>query len=119
MKYLAVTCLVIILLISFASVSYADDALIKLGRGLANVATAPFEVFKGMGDATKEDGIIAGFTVGLFKGIFNMGRRATVGVYEVGTFPIPLPGHYAPVIDDPEYFFEDEEEGSISERERL
>ena len=119
MKYLAVTCLVIILLVSFASTVIADDAITKLGRGVANVATSPFEVFKGMGDVTKEDGIIAGFTVGLFKGIFNMGKRATVGVYEVGTFPIPLPGHYAPVIDDPEYFFEDEAEGSISKSGRL
>ena len=119
MKKVLIIGLVFIFVFLVASVSYSDDALTKLGRGVANVATAPFEIFKGMGAASKEDGIIAGFTVGLFKGIFNMGKRATVGVYEVGTFPIPLPGHYEPLIDNPEYFFEKDDEDDVSKRERL
>jgi hypothetical protein len=33
--------------------------------------------------------------------------RAVVGVYEIATFPIPLPKGYGPILKDPEFFFEE------------
>ncbi len=78
----------------------------KLGRGIANVATSPFELTKGMGDATQEKGIFAGLTWGILQGTYNVVKRAVVGVYEVATFPVPLPKDYEPILEEPEFFLQ-------------
>lgn len=85
----------------------ADTALKKLGRGISNVASSPLEVWKRISDVNNENGPIAAFTWGLLNGIFRTGIRAIVGIYEVVTFPIPLPKDYEPIITDPEFFFEE------------
>ena len=36
-------------------------------------------------------------------------KRAVVGVYEIATFPIPLPKDYEPIITDPEFILQKEE----------
>lgn len=97
--------LLVVLLIS--SVAFADGPIKKLGRGLANVITCPLEILKGISDANTENGPIAAVTFGLLKGIFNTGVRAVIGVYEVVTFPIPLPRDYSPILTDPEFFLEE------------
>ena len=106
MKKITSVIIVIVLLLATAVSVQADNALDKLGRGAANVVTSPFEISKNMGDAKTEDGIFASLTVGLFKGIFDFGKRAVVGVYEIVTFPIPIPADYKPILTDPEYFLE-------------
>ena len=63
-----------------------------------------------MGEAKEKDGMFAGFTTGLFTGIFDMGKRLVVGAYEVVTFPVPLPSGYKPIITDPEYIMEPDHE---------
>jgi len=113
-KLVALICTVAIL---FAPVVlHADDtaegapdatALKKLGRGLANVLTCPYEVVYRIGEANDEDGVIAAFTWGIINGVFRVGYRAVVGVYEVATFPIPFPADYKPIITDPEFFLQD------------
>jgi len=107
MKKVCALILVIFLLMSVASVSsYSDNALKKLGRGLANIGTAPLEIFKGISDVNEEHGVFAAFTWGILQGVFNTGKRAVVGVYETATFPVPLPKGYEPIIEDPEFFLE-------------
>ncbi len=108
-----VTKFMMIILISFIGTStfapgaFCDDALTKLGRGAANVITSPFELTNQMQKENNRNGSFAGLTVGLIKGVLMTGVRAAVGVYEIGTFPIPFPRGYGPVLKDPEYFLED------------
>ena len=104
----AIVLLVIISLVfSMTLPVHADTAIDKLGRGVANTITCVFEVPKAMGDVKDKDGFFAGFTVGPILGICKTVRRALVGVYEMVTFPIPLPAGYKPILTDPEYFMED------------
>jgi putative exosortase-associated protein (TIGR04073 family) len=90
-----------------AGTVYADTALKKLGRGVANVATCPFEIYHRVGEVNKENGPIAAFTWGLLKGVYKMGVRGLVGVYEVLSFPMPYPENYGPILTDPEFFLEE------------
>jgi len=106
-RFLSVGLIVLFLLSMVVSSAYCDDALKKLGRGLANCVTFPFEIVEQIKNTNNSDGPVAGWTWGLLKGIGMTGVRAVVGVYEVVTFPIPLPKHYAPILKDPEFFAED------------
>jgi len=107
---------IVVMATSFVQVACADGPVKKLGRGMANVVGSPFEITKGMGDAGAEGGPLAGMTCGLIKGSVNFVKRAAVGVYEIGTFPVPLPDKYEPILDDPEFFLEKrdyESEGAV------
>ena len=105
------TILIVVLILSFAVITaapaYSDDALRKLGRGVCNAVTCPFEIPLQMSRTNQSDGPFAGVTYGFIKGVGMMTLRALVGVYETVTFPIPLPRHYKPILSDPEFFFED------------
>ena len=95
------------LLISFLFItgtSYADTALKKLGRGLANAVTCPIEIPYRISEVNEDSGPLAAFTWGVLDGIFRMTMRLVVGAYEIVSFPIPFPAHYEPIIDDPEFF---------------
>ncbi len=92
---------------SIATPAYCDNALKKLGRGVCNVVTCPFELPEQIQRTNNSDGPMAGLTVGILKGVAMIGVRAIVGAYEIATFPIPLPKHYGPVLKDPEFFFSD------------
>ena len=83
------------------------DPLRKLGRGLANIITFPMEVPNRISEVNNTDGPMAGITYGLVKGIVMSGFRALIGAYEVGTFLIPMPKDYKPIIKDPEFMLED------------
>lgn len=111
MKRIALVFAVVFLLSSV--LAHADNAVDKLGRGTANVITSPFELPATMGQAAEESGPFAGFTTGTFKGTVNFVKRAVVGVYEMATFPLPLPKNYAPILKEPEYFLQPQD------RERL
>jgi putative exosortase-associated protein (TIGR04073 family) len=107
MKKLLVLLVIIGMIFSTTGVVYADYPLKKLGRGLCNVITCPFEIPRKMGEATDESGELAGWTWGLLNGTFWMAIRAFVGVYETATFPIPIPKDYEPILTDPEFFLEE------------
>ncbi|MDP8298887.1 MAG: exosortase system-associated protein, TIGR04073 family [Candidatus Tantalella remota] len=109
MKKVIAGLIMITLVLAISAPGYADNAVDKLGRGLANVATSPLELIKGMDDAKKKDGYFAAFTTGILKGTVNIVKRASVGVFEVATFPVPLPADYKPILKDPEYFLEKED----------
>ncbi len=103
-KIIAAGLIVFIILGMAASSAYCDDALRKLGRGLANCVTFPLEIIEQVKRTNLSDGPNAAFTVGILKGLGMMVVRAGVGVYEVATFPVPLPKHYEPILKDPEFF---------------
>jgi len=83
------------------------DPMRKLGRGLANCLTFPIEIPNRISDVNNSDGPMAAITYGLVKGTVMSLFRAVVGAYEVGTFLIPIPSGYKPIIKDPEFMLED------------
>lgn len=70
----------------------AGDPIEKLGRGVANIVFGPCELLIKPVDTAKEQGNVAGITAGVFYGIFYGVARVVVGVADVVTFLIPLPG---------------------------
>lgn len=106
-KILSVILITVFVLGMAVSSGYCDDALKKLGRGAANCVTFPLELIEQVKRANLSDGPMAAYTWGLLKGVGMMGVRAVVGVYEVVTFPLPLPKEYKPILKDPEFFFEE------------
>ncbi len=77
----------------------------KLVRGLANVCLGFIEIPRNIHNTTQEDSLLAGWTVGMGKGLGYTVMRMGVGIYEVLTFPFPLPKDYVPVIT-PEYVWQ-------------
>lgn len=110
MQKIAVSLLLAGLLIfSLNSNAHAYDAWDKLGRGVMNIAVSPLELFHGLGDAIKERDLAIGLPVGIFYGAWNTVKRAGVGVYEMITFPIPLPANYEPILEEPMFFGREKE----------
>lgn len=100
----------VLLVAALSACAVADGPAKKLGRGAANIVTSPLEILKSVQDTSKESGYIAGFTWGPVKGIFKTITRATVGVYEIVTFPIPMPRDYKPILKEPEFFLMEDAE---------
>ena len=107
MKRYIVLALVILSVLVMTKDAYCDNALQKLGRGIANCLTCPIEILEQVKRVNNSDGPIAAFTYGILKGVGMTVVRAAVGVYETVTFPVPLPKDYKPILTDPEFFFED------------
>jgi putative exosortase-associated protein (TIGR04073 family) len=91
----------------FVCDAFAQSPVRKLGRGLANAVTGMLELPQSIVDVSEEEGALAAVTYGVAKGIAMSFVRMTVGVYEVVTFPIPLPFDYAPIVE-PEFMMDDE-----------
>ena len=64
----------------------------KLSRGVANVAFGALEIPMKVYDINTTSGGIPGITYGPIKGICFFVAREVVGVIDVATFPVPLPG---------------------------
>lgn len=109
-RILSIALLLTLSLGIFAPYSFAQDPVKKFCRGLLNVSFGFLEVFKNVRDTGKEDGVGMAISYGALKGVYYMVKRMAVGVYEIVTFPIPIPEDYAPVLDDPEYFLGKDEE---------
>jgi len=76
----------------------------KLGRGVLDIADAFVEIPGTMMRVGNENGAAAGMTTGLIEGVFNTVKRALAGIWEVGTFLIPIPENYEPIdMDDPKF----------------
>ena len=110
MKIIILTALFIGLI---APYSFANDPVKKLCRGFLNATTGLLEIPKNIRDTGREDGVGMAVSYGVIKGVFHFIKRTVVGLYEVVTFPIPLPKDYEPILNDPEYFFGKEEEITI------
>ena len=86
------------------SPSYMTGALRKLGRGVANVASCPFELIRTPELVGRKDGYPAALTVGIFQGVWRMVVRGVAGVVETGTFFVEIPKAFAPILH-PEYIY--------------
>ena len=98
-------------LVCLAAPARAEDSdtpfrqpLRKLGRGVANMLTAPLEIIRTHALVSDREGGLAGTTVGLAQGLSRAVFREAAGVIDVLTFYMGAPNHYAPLIT-PEFVF--------------
>jgi putative exosortase-associated protein (TIGR04073 family) len=95
------------------TVAFAEDEAVagtaaaqKAVRGVANTGLGIVaEVPKTIYYDTVEDGPLYGLTVGVLEGLSWGIARTLTGVYEVVTFPFPIPEGYRPIYQ-PHYPFE-------------
>jgi riboflavin synthase len=106
MKKLVIVGLILMFMLSFIADGRCDTAVKKLGRGISNAFTCFMEVPDQMTNVGNTDGPVAGWTYGILKGVCMTVVRGVVGVYEVATFPIPLPKGYKPILTNPEFYLE-------------
>jgi len=83
--------------------AYYEDSEInmmmhKLGRGLTNVLFGWVEVPKGIAKEWRETDPLTGTVVGSVKGLCWGVARTFTGVYEVISFPFPVPRGYKPLM---------------------
>ena len=86
------------------TVCFAQDPFTKLGRGVANTLTGWVELPKNIYNTSVSDNAFAGITLGLARGAGMTLVRTGAGLYEIVTFPFPLPQDYRPILE-PEYVF--------------
>lgn len=79
-----------------------SDLWVKLGRGLGNLTCGYLEIPNQMIQLSKTQRWPVADFGGLFKGIYMGTLRTGAGIYEVLTFPIPVPNGYRPLIE-PEF----------------
>jgi putative exosortase-associated protein (TIGR04073 family) len=97
--------LVAIMILSLSSLVYAKGPGDKLVRGTANILSGWLEIPQTIDEewkASKNAGI--GIVAGLFKGIVLAAGRMASGVWDVLTFPAPVPENYEPLFK-PDYVF--------------
>jgi putative exosortase-associated protein (TIGR04073 family) len=102
------------LTLAAAPLCYGDDNVAgqiahKFVRGVANTVTGWVEMPKQMYLKTTQGPPVIGTLQGIMEGVGLGFARTTAGLYEIATFPIPLPMHYEPLFR-PEYVWQDEEE---------
>ena len=85
----------------------SGDAMTKLGRGVINIVTGWVEIPKRIYETSQGQGVAAGWTWGILRGLGYGFVRTAAGVYELVTFPFPAPPNYEPVIQ-PAYVFIEE-----------
>lgn len=76
----------------------AQSPLHKLSRGSVNLLTGWIEIPKNIYEVSIEENLTVGLTVGTVKGIGMAIVRTSAGVYEIVTFPFPIPSGYKPMI---------------------
>ena len=70
----------------------------KLGRGVSNVLLGWVEVPKNIAKEWRRTEPFTGTIVGFFKGFGWAVARTVAGVYEVISFPFPVPKNYEPIM---------------------
>jgi putative exosortase-associated protein (TIGR04073 family) len=84
---------------------YSHGAVRKLGRGLANVVTAPLELIREPYLVSARDGGPAGLTVGVVRGLGAAVLRELTGGIEVVTFFVPFPKKDFEPLFKPEFVY--------------
>ena len=69
-----------------------DQIVRKLGRGISNVAFGALEFPVQWYQVNFEEGGLAACTYGILRGVVFVVIREVVGIVEIVTFPVPLPG---------------------------
>lgn len=60
----------------------------KVKRGLTDIVKSPLEIVENVKMETKDSFLPFGFSGGLLKGVFYMGKKLVGGVLDVVKFPI-------------------------------
>lgn len=84
--------------------TYARGFTRKLGRGIANIFTAPLELIRVPTLVAHKEGGVAGLSVGIVRGAWSGLVREAAGWVEVLTFPIGIPRDFEPLVH-PEYVY--------------
>jgi putative exosortase-associated protein (TIGR04073 family) len=104
---------VLCLSLTGAACAWADEPSVpeqigtKLVRGLANLTTGVGEIPKQIYLIGKREGWVQGAVRGPLEGLGMFIARTVVGVYDVVTFPVPVPSRYQPVLL-PDYVWQPE-----------
>ena len=89
----------VIFLFILQTSAFADNPLIKLGRGIENIATSPVEYPLQYDMLNKQGKSVAVTAVaGTLQGTFWTAFRMVGGAVETLTFFLPIPDHYAPLL---------------------
>ena len=64
----------------------------KLGRGIVNVGFGPLELLIRPYDVANDKGALAALSYGVLRGVFFTVAREILGVVDIATFFMPLPG---------------------------
>jgi putative exosortase-associated protein (TIGR04073 family) len=92
----------VLALLALAAPAAADGPGDKFGRGMSNLGLGIMELPAQMVAEGESGGPLWAFSLGFAKGIGRFVTRELVGVYEVATFPAPVPRGYRPILS-PEY----------------
>ena len=74
----------------------------KLQRGFLDLALSPVEISHELAKEKGKDDFVPSWAVGFGRGSCFMVGRALAGIYEMLTFPIPLPAGFKPLLE-PEF----------------
>lgn len=78
-----------------------DNPATKLGRGITNVVLSPGEYVVQTAKLMGTNDPLTAYFGGFVQGTCKMVERIGGGLYEIVTFPIPLPKKYRPLMDPP------------------
>lgn len=78
-----------------------DNPASKLGRGIANVVLSPGEYVVQTAKLMETHDPVTAYFGGFLQGTCKMVERIGGGIYEIATFPIPIPKKYRPLMDPP------------------
>jgi len=105
-KRLIKICVIALMLTSFwAGVSCAAGPFTKLGRGLTNSVTGWIELPLTMQRESQKQDYMTGMFYGIPAGLVRAFIRTGVGLYEIISFPFPVPNDYETIIE-PEFVIE-------------
>ncbi|MFA6636696.1 MAG: hypothetical protein WCV56_06310 [Candidatus Omnitrophota bacterium] len=78
----------------------------KLNTGLWNILSSPGEILYSVTEKRTGTGLLAGTSHGLLEGLSRFIVKGATGLVEVGTFLIPWPNGYQPILESTESFKE-------------
>lgn len=99
-----IICVFALMILNIASAGYAQDMGKKLCRGAVNILTGWMEIPKNVRETSAEYNPLVGITFGLSKGCGMAVVRTGFGVFDMMTFPFPIPEGYGPILE-PEFIF--------------
>jgi putative exosortase-associated protein (TIGR04073 family) len=80
----------------------ADTPAHKFGRGLSNLACGVMEIPAQIIEEDRRNGPFYAASIGFARGVGRFVTRELVGVYEIVTFPAPVPRGYRAILK-PDY----------------
>ena len=101
-KRTAAFSLAFLLTLGTAGAAQAQSPPHKFGRGCVNLAFGILELPGRMIAEHRARGPLWAMSLGFAKGVGGFVTRELVGVYEIVTFPAPVPRGYQPILS-PEY----------------